>query len=461
MQTTITEVQPAEFELEITATPDDLAPKIEEALRAQRTRASMKGFRPGKVPMSLVKKMYGRALAFEIAEKSIQETYEKEVVASEAYDVLGQPRLTKLDFEDVDSEMHAVIRFGVRPEFELKEISGERVSRLVYSVQDEDVDREVERLRERRGDVVQQEGVAGEKDVVVADLQRLDDSTGAPVIGDKEEGVRFLLDDPRLKDELRQSLLGKSAGDVVRVELPHEGHDHDHEHEHRSELLHLPGRERKPAGHTHRYEVTIRELMRRDVPELTPDFIREATGGEAEDEAGLRETVRRNLERAWQQRSDELLHDQMVSRILERHDLPVPESIVEVYLESFVEDLKQRNDGKLPPDFDEQTFRHGTEPEARRQAKWALIRDRIIEEAGIEVTENDLTMYFERSAVDSGMNAEQLQRLYRQIPNALEQIERRLLSDKLFEYLETRFTIEEKDPEAFGREARTRAELAP
>src|SRR5688572_14945750 len=114
MQTNIKEVHPAEFEMEITATADDLSPKLQEALRAQRAQTAMKGFRPGKVPMSLVKKMYGRAIAYEIAEKSIQELYEKEVLQSESYDVMGQPRLVALDYEDVDGDMRATVRFGVR-----------------------------------------------------------------------------------------------------------------------------------------------------------------------------------------------------------------------------------------------------------------------------------------------------------------------------------------------------------
>ena len=146
MQTNITEVQPAEFEMEITASAEDLAPKLKEALRAQRTQTSMKGFRPGKVPMSLVKKMYGRAIAYEIAERSIQETYEKEVLQSESYDVMGQPRLVALDYEDIDGEMQARIRFGVRPEFELKALSDETVTKLVHEVTSEDIDQEIDRM---------------------------------------------------------------------------------------------------------------------------------------------------------------------------------------------------------------------------------------------------------------------------------------------------------------------------
>lgn len=459
MQTNIKQIQPSEYEMEISATAEELSPKVQEALRAQRTRTTMKGFRPGKVPMSLVKKMYGRALAYEIAERSIQETYEKEVLQSEAYDVMGQPRLTELEYEDVDGEMKAVVRFGVRPEFELQEVAGEKLTKLVHEVSDEDVENEIQRLLRKEATMVPWEEGAGAEDHAVVDLQRLDDAGGTPIIGTREEGVSFALDDQRLKEELRDALIGKKVGDTVRVELPHDhDHHHEHDHEHHSELLHLPGHEEARHTHTHRYEVTVRKLERRELPDLTSAFIEKATGGAASDEATLRELVRKNLAEAWARQSKELLHDRIVDRMLSAHDFDVPESIAEVYLDSFVEDVRKRSEGKLPPGFDEHRFREGNREEARRQAKWSLIRDRLIAEANLEVTEEDRSAYFARAAEEGGMTAEALENFYRSIPQLKDQLEQQLMSEKVFSHLESKFEIEEKDPAELQAEAEQRAE---
>ncbi len=139
MQTTIKQVGPVEYELDITATAEDLAPEFKKALRAQRTRTHLKGFRPGKVPLSLVKKMYGKTLAYGIADKSVQETYEDVVLNSDEHDVLGQPKITELEYE-MDGDLHAVIHFGVRPEIVLQDLAGETVDTLVYEVTDEEVE---------------------------------------------------------------------------------------------------------------------------------------------------------------------------------------------------------------------------------------------------------------------------------------------------------------------------------
>lgn len=462
MQTNIKQVQPAEYEMEISATAEDLTPKIEEALRAQRTRTTMKGFRPGKVPMSLVKKMYGRALAYEIAERSIQETYEKEVVESGTYEIMGQPKLTALDYEDVDGEMRAVIRFGVRPQFELKDVKGEKVTKLVHEVSDEDVDEEVRRLQQREAEMEPLEGEAGEEDFAIVDLQRLDDASGTPIIGEKEEGVSFFLNDPRLKEELRAALKGRRPGESFRVDLPHgEDHAHDHDHDHgdaaRSELLHVPG-EDEGHTHSHGYEVTVRELKKRVLPELTPEFIKGATNGEAEDEAALREIISKRLRSAWSKQAREFLHDRIVDRMISLHEIEVPVSIVDVYLDSFVADVKQRNEGKLPTGFDEGRFREANQQEALRQAQWALIRDRVVEDAGLAVTDEDREKYFERSADESEVTTDALAQFYKSVPHLAEQLDQQLLSEKVFDYLESQLEIEEKDRDAVEAEIRERAE---
>ena len=450
MQTNIKQTQPSEYEMEITATADDLAPKIEEALRAQRTRTSMKGFRPGKVPMSLVKKMYGRALAYEIAERSIQELYDKEVIGTGTYDVMGQPKLTVLNYEDIDGELRAVVRFGVRPQFDLQEIKGEKVTRLVHEVSDEDVEKEIERLRMREAELEPLEGTAGEEDFAIVDLQRLDDASGTPLIGEKEEGVSFFLNDPRLKDELRDALIGKSAGDVVRVNLPHT-HDHAHEHEHEHEHEH-------GHGHTHGYEVTVRELKKRVLPELTPEFIKASTQGAAEDEQALREFIEKSLKSAWSKQTREYLHERIVDRMIALHEIEVPESIVDVYIDSFVEDVKGRNEGKLPAGFDEARFREANRGEATRQAKWALIRDQVVEHAALEVTDEDRERHFQESAGESDVTPDALAQFYRSVPRLSEQLDQQLLSEKVFDHLASQFEIEEKDRDAVEAEIRARAE---
>ncbi|MGA7305173.1 MAG: trigger factor family protein, partial [Rhodothermales bacterium] len=80
METTITQVSPVEFELEIRAPKEVLEPKIDQAVRERRHHVTLKGFRPGRVPLSLVRKLHGRAISYEVVDNLIQETYKGEVL---------------------------------------------------------------------------------------------------------------------------------------------------------------------------------------------------------------------------------------------------------------------------------------------------------------------------------------------------------------------------------------------
>ena len=145
METTITETSSVEYEIEIHATADDLEPKLNKALKEQRKHMDVQGFRQGKVPLGLVKKMHGEAIGYKVAEEFVQEVFEDEVEDSDDIEPLGQPEMTALEYE-LDGDLRATIRFGVRPEIELQDVSSEQISMLEHEVTDEDVDRKSTRL---------------------------------------------------------------------------------------------------------------------------------------------------------------------------------------------------------------------------------------------------------------------------------------------------------------------------
>lgn len=435
MKTTIHQISPVEYDLEIAAEAADLEADIKKAIRQQRTRTQLKGFRPGKVPLNLVKRMHGKALAYGVAEQKVQEIYREEILSDDTYDVIGQPKLTELEYE-VDSDLKAVIRFGVRPEIELKDLSGEQITRLEREITDEAVDEQIERIRRDHAEVVPVEDEQiTEHFQVVVDLQRVDERSKTPIIGEKEEDVTFFLDDERLHDNLRDGLLGKKSGESFYVDLPHGDGGH---------------------AHMHQYSVTIKETKRRELPELDDAFVGEISKDRFVSVEELRGDLRRTLEEAWQQRAQELLDGRIVEKMLELHTVPVPESAIDLYLDSFVEDVKSRNDGKLPAEFDEGAFREANRGEAERQARWMLIRDAFIEQEGIEVTDEALDDYFEKAAAQNEQLTPTVLRQYYQSMNMLDRVKQQILSRLTFDALANRFDVVTKDAEAYEEELKSR-----
>ncbi len=441
METVINEITPVEFELEITATADDLKKEFNEALRAQRSQTNMKGFRPGKVPLDLVKKMHGKAIGYQIAERKVQEVFDEEVMGDDDYDVLGQPQISELSYE-VDGEMKATVQFGVRPEVEIGDLSEEEVDALAYEITDEDVEKELEGLRQKNSDLRPHEEEITETDYVVIDLQQIDEETGSPVIGEKEEDVTFFVDDEKLHDALRDGLIGRTVGDTFTVDLPHQTQE-------------------DPEGsHTHRYEVTIKETKHRELPELDDAFVGEVTDDQFVSVEELREEIRSQLEQQAEQQAEEFVQSNMVERLLERNPVPVPGPAIEMFLDSFIEDVKQRNDGDLPDGFDREAFRESNRGEAEKQARWMIIRDKIIEDSELEVSDEDYDAFFEEQAgAEAQLSPQQLRNFYEQM-NVMSRVEQQLLSKKVFDHLKERFTIVEKDRETLEEELKAKREAA-
>jgi trigger factor len=455
METTISKASPVEYELEIHATAADLEPKLKKALKEQRKHMDVQGFRKGKVPLGLVKKMHGEGIGYKVAEEFVQEAFEEEVEESDEIDPLGQPEMTALDYE-LDGDLRATIRFGVRPEIDLQDVSSEQISMLEHEVTEEDVEEEIDRLRTEEADLLPMEDEpASEDDWVNIDLQRIDPQTDTPIIGDKDEDLSFFLDDGRLKEELREALVGKKAGDTFRVELPkehpahsHQGHQHEGDEEERL------------------YEVRVNDVKERDLPPVDEAFVRRITENEFDDPEAFRDEVRRQLQSSYDEQAREMVQGEIVDKMLELHPVPVPESVIESYLDSFVKQVEQENDGDLPEDFDEEHFRNRNRRDAEKQGRWMLIRDKIIEEEGLEVSDEELQDFFaEQAEGDDSVSVQQIEQFYRQMPRMMERVKQQILSDKVYDLLIERFDVQTKTREEFQEEMeqqhRSRQAVAP
>jgi len=456
MDTTISKTSPVEYELELHATAEDLEPELKDALKSQRKHMDVEGFRKGKVPLGLVKKMHGEAIGYRVAEEFVQEAFEEEVEDSDELEPLGQPTITELDYE-LDEDLQAVIRFGVRPEVDLQDVSAEEISMLDPEITDEDVENEIERLRTEEADLLPMEDEpAGEDDYVNIDLQRIDPSTDTPIIGDKDEDLSFFLDDDRLKEELREALVGKQSGETFRVTLPQEQHGPAHEgHEHADD-----------SGENRLYEVTVNDVKQRDLPPVDEGFVRRVSEQEFEDPEAFREHIRERLQNAWDERAREMAQGEVIDKMLELHPVPVPESVIETYLDSFVKQVEEEHDGELPDDFDEEHFRQRNRRDAEKQGRWMLIRDKIVEEEGIEVSDEDFQDFFaDQAAGSEDVSVQQIEQFYRQMPKMMDRVEQQILSEKVYDLLLERFDVQTQTRDEFEEEMqeehRSRQAVAP
>ncbi|MEL6771410.1 MAG: trigger factor [Bacteroidota bacterium] len=456
MNTTVTAQNEVDYTLDIEVSRIELEPRIDKVLRQQRKHVSMKGFRPGRVPLSVVRKMYGDAVAVQVAEELIGEAFKTEVEENEAYDVMGSPRLTELDYEPGE-DLNARVMFGVRPAFELDAFADAEATKFTHDVTDEEIDADIERRRDDRAEEVDTpEGAAiGEDHIAVIDFQLVDKETDTPIIGKKQEDARVPLFNPDLRPALKEALLGKAVGDVFMVDLDSPSAEPSNDEDAEEEGAEVDAQ-------VDRFQVTVKQVQARELPELDEAFIEEATNGEAADLDGFKAFVREELEKRWARRSEEALEESLFRKTMERHDFEVPESVVETVLDQQVEDLEKRAGGELPPHFDLAGFREERRGLARDQVRWMLVREKIMEADGLEVTEEDIDAEFMRIAqpptpAEGDEEAEErepidvnlLRQFFASQPGAMDQMVTRLVNQRLFDALKSRFTITEKSRQDF------------
>ena len=337
--TTIRAITEVDYALDVFVPAAALEPLVSEALKKQRAQMSLKGFRPGKVPLSLVRKMVGPQLAVDVAEQVIGDAYREAVAEPAELDVVGQPRLAELAFdaEDAAADLTAVVSFGVRPTVVLADTAGVAVTRLVRQFTEDDIDADIQRRR----DLAATEEDAPEGTALGAEHTAVVDITPVDAEGERtgvtQEGARLVLGNPDLRPEMLAALTGKTAGETVRVELPH---------------LHEVDEETDHDEHTDRYDVAVADVKLRVVPELNDEFAREQTGGKAETVDALRTEVRGELQRSWDQRSKQALEAKLADQFVDAHaHVPVPVSLTDAALDAMLEETRQRNRGDFRPTF--------------------------------------------------------------------------------------------------------------
>ncbi|MGB1048537.1 MAG: trigger factor [Rhodothermales bacterium] len=429
MQTDIRNITDVELEFELNVPAADLAHEINEAIRRQRIRTTLKGFRPGKVPVGMVKKMYGKALAYGVAEDRVQQAFRSEVLEGDTtYDVLGQPTITELDYE-YEGDLRAVVSFGVRPKVEVKSLSKVKISKLVHEISDADVDKEIESLLAQHAELTPAKGPAKKDSYVIVDMQRLDGKKGDPIEGEKQENVPFLLSDENLMPELRKAVTGMKIEATKEVKLP------------------------GPEGEDDRfYAVTLKEVKIRELPELDDDMVKKVTNDQVETADELKMQIREQLEQGWEQRSREYFQSDAIEKLIDLHEFDVPNSVIEMYLDAYVNDIKSKNDDALPEGFDEKGYRERRRKDAENQARWMFIRDAIMAEQKLEVTDEDRDEHFDKMAAQGGFTGDMMKSYYQSMPQLMDQVDQGILSTKVFGWLESQMKVTEKDKKAYEKE---------
>jgi trigger factor len=337
---------------------ESIEQEVDKRLRDFARSARLPGFRPGKVPLKLLRQRYGASVRGEVFGEQVQSSFPKAVAEAELRPV-GVPDIEP-DIDQAQGRYSYVAKFEVLPDIELATLSGQSIARPVAEVTEADVDAMIERLRQQHKTWSPVERPAADGDRVKLSFQGTVD--GESFEGGTAEDVELELGSGRMISGFEAQLEGASAGDerVVDVTFPEKYHN--------SAL----------AGKPARFAVQVKEVQAPELPALDADFV--AAFGIADgDIDGFRADVRNNMERELAQRIKAKIKNQVMDLLLAVNPIDVPEALVAQEIETLKEQTRQSVGGG--------TFELPDEPftdSARRRVSLGLIVGELVKRHNIQ-----------------------------------------------------------------------------
>jgi len=387
---------------------ETLEPDFEACMKKFSKKVKLPGFRPGKIPRERLLQQFQPNIEAQFMDDNIYKYYltalqDKKIVP------VNQAAISDVNFKMGD-EFSFTAKFEVEPDFSLPRFKKNmfQVQRNKFIPDEQDINDAIDQLRRSHARIETVEDGAKEKDFILCDLQKLDDS-GVAIIGKKFEKQMLKVGDGSFTDDQKEKLVGLKPEDLARVELP------DNE----DKTIKSP------------YELKVIKVERENLPEIDSDFVKLVNPdlGSVDD---LREDVLKKINENFEERSKQAYERDLSDALIEKAGLSVPPSMVDNYLNNILEDVKKQNSGEP---LDEEKVLETYRPSAERNLRWYLIRKKVIDQENIKFERKDIDAEIEKLVTRSPNSEKEIRRFYKK-PSNRQRIEDDMIEKKILEYLD-------------------------
>jgi len=433
MQVTETVSDGLKRELKVTVARPEIQEKVDARLQEMKQRANIKGFRPGKVPVEHLRRLYGRSITTEVLQQTISETSQQALTDRDERPA-QQPQINlPEDSKDVESvisgeaDLEYTMSFEVIPEMELADLRKLNLEKQVAEVEDEDIEKSVRQLLESSATYEPKDGPAEEGDQVKVDFVGKID--GEPFEGGAAEDIAVVIGKNQFIPGFEEGLIGAKPGEerVVEVTFPQEyGAEH-------------------LAGKDAQFDVTVKEVGAPKLPEADDTFA-QSMGLESMDK--LHEAIRDKLAKELDQASRTKLKRQLLDELDKAHDFELPSSLVDQEFDELWQQTTQQMErsGKSFEDMEttEEDERERSRKLAARRVRLGLVLAEIGQRNNIEVTDEEMKRAMMDQARQYPGQEKQVIEYFQQNPNALMELRGPVFEEKVVDYALAMANVTEK-----------------
>ena len=351
---------PIEKTVKVVVDWDEIADDYIAVFNDLRRDLKIDGFRKGKVPESLAKRLLKPQIFVNFTNQIIEKTH-KQALKDVGMDDYLDLHITDLDFDE-NTPFNYTIKVEYDPEITLPDYKkGIKIQQKEYIVDPETVDRYIEDFLENQAEVQEVFDGAQDGDFLVADLQALDEG-GIPLIGKRLPDRLIKVGEGIFGDKEAGNFKGAKAGDSVNLNV------------------------KSSSGKMLKYLVDVKRVEKHTLPELTDELVKSQVE-DVQTVAEFRQRITENLQYKWNQRAQEELEQALADYFIENTKFDIPPYRINSYLDSLIEKMKENSQNKP---IDEAKIREEYLPIAEKNIRWYLIQQAVRKQEDIKVSEDEI-----------------------------------------------------------------------
>lgn len=426
MEYNVNVLNASEKEVEIKLSYDEIKESIENEVKKQTKNIQVPGFRKGKVPRNILKKMFGDALEYEAADKVATEFFWK-VADEKDLRPIGKPAMTSLDFEP-EKHLTFKVKYETLPEINVQNYKDIEIEVPDFVVTDEEVQKEIEYILKANQTLIDADEVGDDRNYhIEVEINRTDEQ-GNILPDTKPEKLTIDLTNEQIHPQIIENSRGKKVGESFTFQFA------DQRKQTNSDGV------EEDVTDNYYYTAKILSIKKVQLPELNEELVKKVTKDRLSDVEAFKDEIKKDIQKYFDQRVEEITRTKLLSEIIKNNDFTPPQTLVNNVLEEYLK--SEENYAKQNKiSFNKEEARNRLRKSAENEVKWYLIKEQIQKVENISVTEDELKEFAQKEAEQTGLSVDKLMNYYK----ASNQVER-IIDEKLFEFLKSNNRIKRVDP---------------
>jgi len=419
--------------LHIEVPQDEVARELDSAYNTLKRTAKIKGFRPGKVPRSVLERMFGKDVRADVSSKLIQNSFLDALKETEL-NIIGQPQVDPPEL-DPGAAYKYDAAVEITPEIDDIDFKGMQLKRTNYSFSDDEVDAQLKMLQKNlaRHEQVAEDRPVQADDIVLIDYEGFKDGKPFAETG-KTENFTVKIGAGAISENFDNQLIGLKAGDTKEIT---ESFPDDYAN-------------KSLAGNEITFQVVLNEIRQEVLPEI--DDVMAKKVGQYEDLDQLRSAIEDNLKQGYVKRTEQELNEQIFGTLISKTDFEAPDTMVDMELQGIVEEA-ERSFAYQNTTLEQMGLSRGSIAEkyrdtALKQVKRHLILSKVVDQENLTLSDDEVENGLKEMSENFGHPLADIKKYYDENKDKLDLFKHTLLEKKAINLIIESSNIEDVEPEA-------------